>query len=114
MNTNEKVLGISALVTALVGSICCIVPVLIALLGIGSASLFSSIEFLRPVFILFTVGLIGFAFFQVHQKEKHGCKPDELCSTPQGIKKVKYFLYIISAISVIILTFPYWFPILFN
>ncbi|MCZ7614554.1 MAG: mercuric transporter MerT family protein [Ignavibacteriaceae bacterium] len=70
MKTN-KLFRNSAIVTALLASLCCITPVLAILGGLsGIASTFSFLEPLRPYFIAFTAIILGYAFYNVYKPNK--------------------------------------------
>ena len=122
MKTN-KLFRNSAIVTAVLASLCCITPVLAVLGGLsGIASTFSFLEPLRPYFIAFTIIILGYAFYNAYKpKEKDeiecACLPAE-ASAKEGdddkvdIKKSfinsKSFLWIVAVIAVVLITFPYY------
>ncbi|MDF1612683.1 mercuric transport protein MerTP [Stygiobacter electus] len=112
METN-KFFRNSAIVTALLASLCCITPVLAILGGLsGIASTFSFLEPLRPYFIAFTVIILGYAFYSAYKPKKK----DEIecaCEDNTSDKKVslinsKKFLWIITVVSALLITFPYY------
>lgn len=103
----------SAVVTAVLASLCCITPVLAVLAGLGSlASFFSFMEPLRPFFIGFTVIVLGLAFYNVYKPKKVD-DIDCACDTPDdtGEKKFthsKTFLWIVAIVALLFITFPYY------
>ena len=80
MKTN-KLFRNSAIVTAVLASLCCITPVLAVLGGLsGIASRFSFLEPLRPYFISFTIIILGYAFYNAYKpkkKDEIGCDCDD-------------------------------------
>jgi len=117
MKTN-KLFSNSAVVTALLASLCCITPVLAVLGGLGGiATTFSFLEPLRPYLIGLTVIVLGYAFYKAY-KPKKGTDIDCACEDETSGKKINFinskkFLWIITAISALLITFPYYSKALF-
>lgn len=105
MKTKNKLIGTS-LLTAITASLCCITPVLALVAGTsGIASTFSWIEPFRPYLIGLTILVLGFAWYQKHNKEIDcECETDE---RPKFIQSKK-FLGIVTASAIIMLAFPYY------
>lgn len=118
----------SAIVTALLASLCCITPVLAVVGGLsGIASTFSFLEPLRPYFIGLTVIALGYAFYKAYKPNQP--KADEplaqkktdidcACEDETSDKKVNFinskkFLWIITVASAMLITFPYYSKALF-
>lgn len=103
----------SAIVTAVLASLCCITPVLAVLAGLGGlASFFSLMEPLRPFFIGFTVIVLGFAFYNAY-KPKKSDGVECACDTPADNGKKKFthsktFLWIVAIVALLFITFPYY------
>jgi len=103
----------SAIVTAILASLCCITPVLAVLAGLGGlASFFSFMEPLRPFFIGFTVIVLGLAFYNAY-KPKKADDIDCECDTPDETGKKKFinskaFLWIVAVVALVLITFPYY------
>jgi mercuric ion transport protein len=93
------------ILTSASASLCCIVPIL-GVIG-GSGSLLSSISWLeplRPYFITATVGILGFAWFKAFKpvaKDDCGCEPEK-----RSFLQSKGFLGVVTALSLLLLTFP--------
>lgn len=90
---------------AILASSCCLGPLILAGLGIGSIGIFSSLEKYRPLFMIITFAFIGMAFYLAYRKKKS----EECCDINKvkmdRIKKVS--LWVISVIAVCLLLFPY-------
>jgi len=108
----------SAIVTAILASLCCITPVLAVLGGLSSiASTFSFLEPFRPYFIAITILILGFAFFNVY-KPKKKTDIDCACEDKTSDKKVSFinskkFLWIVTVVCALLITFPYYSKALF-
>ncbi|HSH64597.1 MAG TPA: mercuric transport protein MerTP [Bacteroidia bacterium] len=105
MKTEKKLIG-AGLLTAIASSLCCITPILAIVAGSsGIASTFSWLEPFRPYFIGMTVLVLGFAWYQKLKPQKQS---DCNCETNQkpNFMQTKSFLGIITAMSVLLLSFP--------
>ena len=114
----NKLLSGSGIITALFASLCCITPVLAVLGGLGGiATTFSFLEPLRPYLIGLTVIVLAYAFYKVYKPKKE-TDIDCACEDKTSGKKVSFinskkFLWIITAISALLITFPYYSKALF-
>jgi len=111
----DKLLSGGGIVTALLASLCCITPVLAVLGGLGGiATTFTFLEPLRPYLIGLTVIVLGYAFYKAYWPKKEtniecACDTDE---KPKFINSKK-FLWIITGVSALLITFPYYSKALF-
>ena len=87
-------------------SLCCIIPLAVAVLGVGSAALGAQLEPFRPVFMGFTAVLLGFAFYQAYKPEK--CAPGEACAVPESRRHHRIILWIVAVLAVALTAFPYY------
>ena len=105
MKGKSAVTFAGTIVSAILASVCCIGPLILAGLGIGSIGVFSSLERYRPLFILITFALIGTAFYFTYRKKKTA---DACCEIKKNrIKKI--ILWVIAVIAFALLLFPYLF-----
>ncbi|MBN8858626.1 MAG: mercuric transport protein MerTP [Sphingobacteriales bacterium] len=103
---NNKVLLGSGLLLAVTSSLCCIVPLLAIIGGAGGAvSAFSRAAPLRPYLLGATVLVLVFAFYQVYKpRQKDACG----CEEKKSVLQSKTFLWIITVVSGLLSTFPYY------
>lgn len=105
--------GLAASVVAALGaSICCIGPIAAAFLGLTSFGALVKYEPYRPFFSVVTLALLGGAFYLAYRKRPaEVCEPGSLCAT-QGVTRMRninrVILWIVTAIVLVILTFPTW------
>ena len=59
-----------AVVSGVLASVCCIGPLLLAVLGIGGAGLLARFEIYRPAFTAATFALLGVGFWLAYRKPK--------------------------------------------
>jgi mercuric ion transport protein len=100
-------LGAGALVAAAGASVCCVVPVVVALAGVGSAALGALFEPYRPYLIAATVGLLGLAFYRAYRPRPDACTPGDICAVPASGRRQRMLLWIVAAAAALLLTFPY-------
>ena len=104
---------VSSVLLALTSSLCCIVPVLTIIGGLaGAASSFSWLTPLRPYLIGATVLSLGFAFYQAYkpvETDSCGCAVEK-----KSFLQSKTFLWIVTSLSVLLLSFPYYSHIFFE
>ena len=103
-----KIAAVSIL-SAIAASLCCITPVLALIAGsTGMASSFSWLEPYRPYFILLTVGVLGFAWYQKFKPKKAditcNCSKDEKTPFIQSTT----FLGIVTVFAITMTLFPYF------
>jgi len=105
--TNKALMGTSIML-AITSSLCCIIPVLAIVGGIGGfASSLSWVAPLRPYLIIATVLVLGFAFYQAYKPKKAdecGCIVEE----KMNLLTSKGFLWTITILSVLLMSFPYY------
>ena len=95
------------LISAIVASVCCIGPVVLAILGIGGAGLFfAKLGGFRPYFIGITALLLGLAFYLTYRKKEVPCK-DGACKKNNAGKWSKTALWIVTGLSALLIAFPY-------
>jgi hypothetical protein len=106
------------LLTAVLASICCIGPVVLAALGVGmgatgfladTAEVVKALLPYRPLFIGLTMILLGTSFYLAYGKSKSAvCAPGEMCvpGTRRGANR--RWLWIMAASALILILAPYW------
>jgi len=106
-NQNIKRVGmIGAIVAAFVASGCCILPVIFAILGVGSFGFAASFEQFRPLAILLTLIFLGVGFYFTYRKKEEVCE-DRTCATPKKTNLNKIILWLVTGVVVVFLIFPY-------
>lgn len=108
METSQKntVTVVGAVLAALGASLCCILPVAVAVLGVGSAALGAKLEPLRPVFLVLTIAILGYAFYRAYRVEP--CAPGQACAVPSNRRRQRIVLWIVAAVALALTTFPYY------
>ena len=106
----EKTLIGSGIVAAIASSLCCIVPLLALIAGgTGAATNLSWIEPFRPYLIVFTILVLGYAWYQKLKPQK------DCCSTQKtNFIETKLFLTIVTIFAIGMLSFPSFSGNLYN
>lgn len=99
-----------AIVTAFLASVCCVGPLVLALLGIGGGALLVRFEPYRPYFTAVTLGLLGLGFWLQYRKPKPAADDDGVacdCPMPRANKAGRVMLWVATVLVVGMLAFPY-------
>ncbi len=106
--TESGWLGVGALLAAVGASVCCVLPVVVAFAGVGSAAFGAMFEPYRPYMIAATALLLGFAFYRAYRPQEVECAPGETCAVPENRRRQRLLLWIVAAVAMLLLTFPYY------
>ena len=92
----------AAILSAGAASLCCILPVAIAVLGVGSAALGARLQPYRPWLILLTVGFLGVAHYLAYRPQP--CEPRQACAA----RRHRIFLSTVSIAALLLMALPYY------
>ena len=114
MKHNVKLFNGGAIGAAIGASICCLGPLVLAVLGLGGGAVLLKFEPYRPYFLAATASLLGGAFYLTYRRPPHEeCAPDSVCAQPASRKRQKFVLWIVTLLVLLIATFPYYSGALF-
>jgi len=102
----EKILNTGSILTAFFASLCCIGPIIFAILGLGGAGIFLGLETYRPYLIVLTIIFLGISFYLTYRKREVVCE-DGSCIIQKGSKWSKISLWMITLFAVLFMVFPY-------
>jgi mercuric ion transport protein len=104
-------LAAGGVIGAVVASSCCVIPLVLTLLGVSGAwmSNLRALSPYQPYFIAMTAVFIGFGFYRVYWKPRQVCDVGAACAQPLPNRLVKSGLWIGTVLVLTALTFPYWF-----
>ena len=102
----DRLLSTGAVLAAVGASLCCILPVAVAVLGVGSAALGAKLEPFRPFFAGATALLLGFAFYRAYKPV--ACAPGEACAVPANRQRNRIVLWAVTVVALVLLTFLYY------
>ena len=98
-------LGGATVLTAVGASLCCILPVAVVLLGVGSAAMASRLEPARPYLLALTALMLVAA--HVREYRPRPCDADSGCA-PASRRWQRTALELLSAIAMLLTAFPYY------
>lgn len=122
-NKAETITKIGTVLSAVMASSCCWLPLILLAVGVSGASIAAALEAFRPLFIVVTFGFLGAAIYFTYRPKKavadggHGCcAPEatsgEACCAPanQGrfnmMTLSKVMLWVVTVLAVAFLFFP--------
>ena len=112
---NEPKISRSALlaggIAAILASTCCLGPLVLIGLGVSGAWIgnLTALEPYRPVFIGLALIAMFFAGRRIFRPAQD-CKPGEVCAIPQARLAYKVIFWVVAALVLIALGFPYVVP----
>jgi len=104
------------LVAAVLASVCCLGPLVLVMAGVSGAwiSNLTLLEPLRPVFIGAALVFMGLAWRQIYRAPAAvQCEPGTLCALPQTNRVYRIMFWLVSALVLIALGFPYLAPLFY-
>lgn len=130
-NRGEKIAKIGTVVSAIMASSCCWLPLVLLAVGVSGAGIASALEAYRPPFIVVTFGFLAAAFYFTYRPKKavaeggHGCcatgtEESDGCCTPasqRGFNVMalnKAMLWVVTLMAVAFLLFPSYVGALFG
>lgn len=108
-------LAAAALVGAGLASACCVVPLVLVMLGISGAWIanLTTLEPYKPYVGTATLALLGYGFWHVYFKPKPACAEGSYCARPKSGRITKAVLWLGLAIVILALTIDWWAPWLY-
>ncbi len=103
----QKTTLIGSILTAILASICCIGPLVFAVLGISGAGFILKFEAYRPLFIVLAIGLLSTAYYFTYKKKPaEQCVDGTYCANPKSDSINKVILWIATVLVGIAIFFP--------
>jgi mercuric ion transport protein len=107
---NGKTTLIGGAVAAIVASVCCLGPFVLVSLGVSGAwiSSLAAFEPYRPYAIGVALVCMAFAYRGIYRAPApEACEPGTLCAVPRARRLQKAAFWIVSAMVLVALVFPY-------
>jgi mercuric ion transport protein len=100
-----------ALLAAIGASVCCVVPLVLVLLGISGAWIahLTAFDPWRPWFIAATLLCLGMAFWVLYGPSSQ-CRTEGACVESATLRRRRFWLWIASAVIMLLLLLPYVVP----
>lgn len=113
MRTNPAKSSVPAILgaslAAIGASICCVVPLVLVLLGISGAWIgnLTALDPWRPWFTAATLLLLGLAFWSLYGPSSR-CHTEGECGEPRILKRRRRWLWLAAVVIGLLLLFPYY------
>lgn len=88
----ENVFIGSAVFAAITSSLCCVLPLIAVVFGLGAFGAASVFDTLRPYLLVFAFAALGFSFYRVYFRREE-CAEEQSCSTKPISKINQIFLW---------------------
>lgn len=109
--------GLAALsvIGAFLASACCVVPLLLVMLGISGAWIgnLTMLEPYKPYVVAATLVPLVLGFWQVYFKPRTVCEPGSYCARPRSAIITKTALWIATVIILLAITAGWWAPLFY-
>jgi mercuric ion transport protein len=111
----ERWLASGGLIAALLASSCCVLPLVLVLLGVSGAWIgnLTALEPYNPIFGAVAIAAIGLGFLQAYVRTPRACGAGNDCSTPRSQAITKTVLWIAAAVTLVALTTTWWAPLFY-
>lgn len=105
---NTKLLSAGAVASAIAASICCLGPLVLALLGLGGGALLLKFAPYRPYLLAATALFLCAAFYLTYRRPPpEECALGSACARPSSRNGQEIVLWIVTAIVALAAAFPY-------
>ena len=110
----ERTALVAGGLAALIASTCCLGPLVLVTLGISGAWIgnLSALEPYRPIFIGAALVAMFFAYRRIFRPAQE-CKPGEVCAVPAIRRGYQAMFWIVAALVLVALAFPYVLPLFY-
>ena len=111
-NDKQGWLAAGGLIGAVLASSCCIVPLMLVIVGVSGAWIGNLTALLpyKPIFTAISLGFIGLGFWYVYFRQKPVCEEDSFCARPQSSLLTKTVLWAAPLLVTLSATITWWAP----
>lgn len=100
---------VGTVLAGLAASLCCIVPLVLVMAGLGGAwmSVFSAMEPWRPLFLALTAVFVIWGWYRLY-RHPTTCGPGETCTLPAGLRRQRLLFWMVTITIAILIAFPWY------
>lgn len=99
---------LSSIVAAIAASLCCVLPIAFAILGVSVVGLSTALAAWRPVLLGATGVLLAAGFYLSYRPAKAACAPDGGCAAPGAKRRGRAALWAATGLAMAFAAFPYY------
>lgn len=109
MPLKERGVWVGSVAGAVLASACCLGPLILGTVGVGSLGVAAALAPYRPWFLALTTALLGVGFYLAYRPVRQDvCGPDRSCPPPRNRTPQRMALWAVSALTVALATYPTW------
>ncbi len=115
-NQKEGIAAAGGLVGAIAASSCCVAPLVLFSLSVSGVWIgnLAALAPYQPIFVVITIGFLGYGYYLVYRKPKAACAEDQACARQGPRRTVKVALWVASVLVAAAMAFPYYAPLLLD
>jgi len=99
----------ASVIAAITASLCCLGPIVAAVIGLGSFGAAAVFEAWRPYLLGLTFGLLALGFYFTYRKQEVRCADGSVCATRPSVSRWnKILLWLATGLVVAFAAFPYY------
>lgn len=100
---------LASVVAAITASLCCLGPIVVAVIGLGSFGAAAVFEAWRPYLLGLTFGLLALGFYSTYRKHEVHCADGRVCATRPSVGRWnKILLWLATGLVIAFAAFPYY------
>ncbi len=103
----ERVILGGAVVAALAASLCCILPVIAVVFGLGAFGIAAVFESLRPYMLVVVFAALAYSFYRIYLRREE-CGEGAACSTKPIGRINQLVFWAVAAMVAVLAAFPYY------
>ena len=109
MPIKERNVWVGSVLGAILASACCLGPLILGAVGVGSLGAAAALAPYRPWFLVLTAALLGVGFYLAYRPiRQEACRPDGSCPAPGSRTPQRTVLWTVSVVTVALATYPTW------
>jgi len=96
-----------AVLAGIGASLCCVVPLLLVMAGLGGAwlSTLTALQPFRPLFVVLALAALAAGCYRLHFRP---CDPDGRCADPRLLRRQRLIFWSVALFLLLLLTFPWY------
>lgn len=103
--------SLGAIGAAVLASSCCLGPLILAAVGVGTIGVAATLDQFRPYLIALALAVLGVAFYLTYRKRTPGCR-DGSCESRRVSRWSRLGLWVVTLVVLATLSFPSWSQVL--
>jgi mercuric ion transport protein len=96
----------------ILGSLCCVGPLIAVSLGLGGAVAGTLVAFepYRPLFVAIALAALGYSGWKIYRRSAAACAPGQVCAVPAVNRIYRAVFWVVTLAVLLLLASPYYLP----